>query len=350
MNRKLFLPILLILQIIGLQCLSFFSEFIEKCYSNGLYPIIAAFSRTIFGWIPFSFGDIIYGIVIVWSLRWLYKNRKATWKTKTLSILSFVSIAYFAFHFLWAFNYYRLPLSQKMNLKTDYTQEQLVVFTKKLIAKTNEVHLQITKDTALKITVPYEQQEIFKKALNGYNELATIHPEFKYENPSQKTSLMSTALTYMGFGGYLNPFTNEAQVNSLIPLYNFPTTSCHEMAHQIGYGSESECNFIGFLASHHNPDSYFQYSGYTYALRYCLSNIGVKDEKQLNSLLKTINPGVLKNFQESEIFWDSHQSFIDQGFEIFYDNFLKINQQKDGMESYSKFVNLLVNYYEDKEL
>ena len=36
--------------------------------------------------------------------------------------------------------------------------------------------------------------------------------------------------------------------------------------------------------------------------------------------------------------------------DYFYDNFLKMNQQKDGMESYSKYVNLLVNYYKDKKL
>ncbi|MBX9806659.1 MAG: DUF3810 family protein, partial [Flavobacteriaceae bacterium] len=40
---------------------------------------------------------------------------------------------------------------------------------------------------------------------------------------------------------------------------------------------------------------------------------------------------------------------IDKGFHAFYDNFLKMNQQKDGMEGYSKFVNLMVNYYKVKD-
>jgi hypothetical protein len=35
---------------------------------------------------------------------------------------------------------------------------------------------------------------------------------------------------YMGFSGYLNPFTNEAQVNYLGPMYTFPATTCREMA------------------------------------------------------------------------------------------------------------------------
>jgi capsule polysaccharide export protein KpsC/LpsZ len=45
------------------------------------------------------------------------------------------------------------------------------------------------------------------------------------KNRSVKKSLLSLPLTYMGFAGYLNPFTNEAQVNDKIPMYNFPTTT-----------------------------------------------------------------------------------------------------------------------------
>ena len=331
--------------------LSFFPEYVEKYYSNGLYPYISGFSRTLLGWISFSVGDVIYGIFTVWVLFGLKKHWKTTtWKEKTISTLSFVSVTYFLFHFLWALNYYRLPLFEKMQIKTEYTNEQLVNFTKKLIAKTNETQFQITQDTAKKVINPFSHQEIFDKSINGYQNLARKHSYFKYQIPSQKESLLSYPLTYMGFGGYLNPFTNEAQVNNKIPMYHFPATVCHEMAHQLGYGSESECNFIGFLASAENKNLYFRYSGYTHALRYCLINIEMKDEQQLKKLMLTIHPGVLKNFQESEDFHKKYQTIIDDAFEIFYDNFLKMNQQKDGMESYSKFVDLLVNYYEKKAL
>ncbi|MES2811457.1 MAG: DUF3810 domain-containing protein [Bacteroidota bacterium] len=350
MNRKPLLPLLLIVQIIGLQCLSFFPAAVEKYYSNGLYPIISRLFRSIFGWLPFSFGDLLYGILIIWALFWLFKNRKTSLKSKVIGVISFMSVVYFAFHFLWAFNYYRLPLFAKMNIKTEYSDAQLFNFTQKLIAKTNAVQLAIMKDSTKKVVTPYSHQEILSKSLNGYQNLSKTYTFFSYTNPSIKTSLFSYPLTYMGFGGYLNPFTNEAQVNNLPPIYNFPATTCHEMAHQMGFASESECNFIGFLASTQNEDLHFKYAGYTYALRYCLANIGAKDEVKFEQLLKTINPGILKNFQESEDFWKSHRSFIDKGFEIFYDNFLKMNQQKDGMDSYSKFVDLLVNYYDGKEL
>ena len=49
-----------------------------------------------------------------------------------------VSIIYFAFHFLWAYNYYRQPLHKNLNLNSDYNTDELVRVTKKLIDKRRE--------------------------------------------------------------------------------------------------------------------------------------------------------------------------------------------------------------------
>jgi hypothetical protein len=353
MQRKYILPLFLIIQIVFLKIIAFFPEFVERYYSNGLYVFISKILRITLGIIPFSVGDLLYGILIVYLFKSIWNTRKTwklNWKNNILKILNVFSVAYFLFHFLWAMNYYRQPLFEKMNIERDYTDADLLDFTQKLIAKTNEIQSQITKNDSLKVVFPYSNEQVFEKNLNGYKTLSNQYPTFTYANPSIKKSLFSLPLTYMGFGGYLNPFTNEAQVNYLMPMYNLPTTSCHEMAHQMGFASESECNFIGFLASVKNKDLYFQYSGYSTALRYCLSNWYARDEKVYDQLLKTVHPGILKNYQESEEFWKQYDTFIDKGFHIFYDNFLKMNQQKDGMQGYSKFLNLLINYYKGKPL
>ncbi|MNF28283.1 hypothetical protein D3C84_89550 [compost metagenome] len=353
MQSKYFLPSFLVVQILVLQIIPFFPEFTEQMYSNGLYPMISGFSRILLGKIPFSVGDCIYFVVIIAILVWFWSKRKSwkrEWKNNMLTVLSFVSVFYFLFHLLWGFNYYRQPLFEKMKIERDYTDADLLVFTKKLIAKTNAIQSQITKNDSLKVVFPYTQEQVFEMNLNGYKNLSKAYSYFSYENLSAKKSIISLPLTYMGFGGYLNPFTNEAQVNYLMPMYNSPTTSCHEMAHQMGYASESECNFIGFMASVKNDDLYFQYSGYSFALRYCLGNWQARDEKIFVQLLKTIHPGILKNYQESEDFWKQYETPIETGFHAFYDNFLKLNQQKDGMEGYSKFVNLMVNYYKTSPL
>jgi hypothetical protein len=347
-KRKYILPLFLLIQIVFLKVIAFFPDVVERFYSNGLYVFISKISRTVFGKIPFSVGDLLYAIAIIYAIYWLIKNRKNGWRNITLSILSCISVVYFAFHFLWAFNYYRVPLFEKMEIKREYTDADLLQFTEKLIVKTNEVQLAITKDKSKKVINPYTQNQVFEMTQNGYDNLSKQHSYFSYSVPSQKKSLLSLPLTYMGFGGYLNPFTNEAQVNDKLPMYGFPNVVCHEMAHQIGFGSESECNFIGFLAGIKNDDLYFQYSAYANALRYCLVNIGVKDQKLFEQLKQKIHPGIIENYRESETFWKQYDTFIDKAFHAFYDQYLKSNQQEDGIDSYNKFVDLLINYYKNK--
>lgn len=348
LKQKYILPLFLVFQIVFLKFLVYFPEFVEKWYSNGLYVYISKISRTLLGKIPFSVGDLIYTIAILYAIYWLIMNRKTGWKNISLNVLSCISVLYFAFHFLWAFNYYRVPLFEKMQISREYTDADLVAFTEKLIVKTNAVQFKITEDKNKKIIVPYTQNQVFEMTQNGYGHLAKQHPYFGYSIPSQKKSLLSLPLTYMGFGGYLNPFTNEAQVNDKLPMYGFPNVVCHEMAHQIGFGSESECNFIGFLAGIKNDDLYFQYSAYANALRYCLGSIAAKDEKLFEQLKLKVHPGIIENYRESEAFWKQYDTFIDKAFHAFYDQYLKSNQQEDGIDSYSKFVDLLINYDKTK--
>jgi len=353
MQKKYYLPLGLLIQIVLVQLISFFPEFIESFYSNGLYTSISNFSRIIFGFIPFSIGDFGYLFAIVFLIIGYIKNRKIiklSWKDRSLKILSYFSVFYFFFNILWGLNYYRVPLFEKLKIEKEYSNEDLLKFTKLLIAKTNSIHSQITQNDSLKVFFPYSQEQVCEMNLNGYQSLSKQIPSLNYKHPSIKKSLFSLPLSYMGFSGYLNPFTNEAQVNDKIPMYNFPTTLTHEMAHQLGYASESEANFIGFLASINNENLYFQYSGYNHALHYCLSNWKFNDEVQFKKLLKTVHSGIIKNYKESEDFWNKYESFVETGFHVFYDRFLKMNQQKDGIDGYSRFVDLLVNYYKNKDL
>lgn len=352
-NKKTIIALLLIPQYFLIKLLSHYPEFVEDYYSNGLYPIISKGFRYVLGWLPFSFGDFIYIFAIIYGLRWGFKNRKRLRKdTKQwfVDVFAALSLIYFAFHLFWGLNYYRLPLHKNLNLKHDYTTEQLVFVTEKLIEKSNEIHLKITKNDTLKVDMPFSKPEVFKQTLNGYENLKRTFPHLEYHSKSVKKSLYSYPLTYMGFSGYLNPLTNEAQVDGLIPIYKFPTTTAHEMAHQLGYAAENEANFIGFLATINNDNIYFKYTGYTFGLRYCLNEIYRRDEALYESIIVTLNIGVLKNYEEIRLFWEAHQNPAEPIFKLFYSNFLKANSQSKGMESYSYVVALLVNYFEDNPI
>lgn len=352
-NKKLALVIFLVVQILFIQIIKNFPEFVEQYYSNGIYIFISKLMRYSFGWIPFSVGDLFYTFAGIYIIRWLILNRKRIYKDTInwlLDVGATVSLAYFAFHILWAYNYYRPALYQTLNIDAEYTTEALVEFTERLIEKSNAIHTQIAPNDSAKVEMPFTKAEVFKRMQNGYVKLSEDYPQFTYQPRSIKKSIYSIPLTYMGFSGYLNPFTNEAQVDGLIPTYKFPTTSCHEAAHQIGYAAENEANFIGCLAAINNEDIYFKYSGYTFGLRHCLMEIFRRDKELYYTMLETVNKGILKNYIEVDEFWKSYENPLEPIFEKTFDSFLKANNQADGMKSYSYVVALLVNYYGDKPL
>ena len=79
-SRNKILTILLFVQIAIVYFLSKFPDIIERFYTNGIYIGISSFLRTLFGWIPFSVGDIIYTSLIVLIIRFLIlfiKNKKS---------------------------------------------------------------------------------------------------------------------------------------------------------------------------------------------------------------------------------------------------------------------------------
>lgn len=353
LSLKTGIAISLIPQILLVKWLGTHPDWIETYYSQGIYPVISKTFRFLLGWVPFSVGDILYFLLLVLALGYLYRNRRPILKNKMhflRDVIMVLSIAYFTFHFMWGLNYYREPLSTKLQLKESTDYEELVSFTKLLIKKTNTVHLEITRDSAIQVGIPYSQSEIFKKSDIGYQQLSLKHPFLEYSRPSVKTSLFSKALTYMGYAGYLNPFTNEAQVNGLLPNFRFPVVAGHEMGHQLGYSAENETNFIGYLVTANNSDIYFQYAAYAYALGYCLNDIRRGDIETFDAVLKDLNGGVKLNFQEMNDFWNKHENPMEPVFKSIFNSFLKANNQAKGIQSYNAVVSLLVAYHKQHPL
>lgn len=341
------LALLLPIQIGCINLLSRFPDFVENYYSRGLYPVISKTERFLLGWIPFSIGDLLYAFLVVMVLRWFYFRFKTRFKSPKkwiLEALASLSVLYFFFHFLWGFNYYRLPLHKTLEIETGYTTEELAEYTERLIQKANSIHFQITGDDSLKVDIPYNRSEIRKTTVEGYQQIQREFPELDYEQRSLKPSLFSIPLTYMGFNGYLNPLTNEAQVNNKLPKFKLPSTASHEVGHQMGFAKENEANFIACLVTMQHPDIYFRYGGTTFALRYCLSELYFRDCELAEGIAKKINYGIKLNYLEMERFWEAYENPMEIFFKVFYGSYLKVNNQPEGMRSYTYVVGLLVNY------
>lgn len=338
----------LFVQILFVQITSRYPNFIEKYYSNGIYKGISVFYRTALGWIPFSIGDVLYMLFAFVFIRFIYvifRDKMTELRSYRLSVGAALSVLYFLFYFSWGMNYYRIPLAEKLELEREnYSTESLNQFTLNTIEMVNQLHTTVVKNDSMPYRIPYSKQELYKMTKAGYNELSKTHKNFKYQVPSVKHTLISIPLTYMGFAGYLNPFTGEAQVNSKIPLYTYPFTISHEVAHQLGYAAENEANFIGYLACVSHKDSYIQLAGNVTALKYLLSELRKRDNALYQKAMALIHKGIQINFRESYDFWQSFENPWEPIFKKSYNVYLKANKQKSGIKSYSYMVDLLINY------
>ncbi|HFX18122.1 MAG TPA: DUF3810 domain-containing protein, partial [Flavobacteriales bacterium] len=264
--------ILWLMTIFILKGLSLSPEFIETVYARSLYPIIAIVNRWFASFFSFSIGDLLYfwGFsYLIYQFLLLVKQFKNP-GPQILKISNFLLQTVWIFYLSWGLNYYRQPLSHLLNLKADkYTAEQLLQVTDSLISRSNNLQLKLAGNDTMAVKIPYGLNRILEKTPDGYKAIEN-YIKTTYKVACIKASMFSKQISYMGVSGYLNPFTGEAQVNKFYPKVFLPDIASHEVAHQLGFAPENEANFLGYLASTHQSDRYFKYSGNISALYYFL--------------------------------------------------------------------------------
>jgi hypothetical protein len=352
-KKHLLLSLLLPIQIILVQVAGEYPAFIELYYSNGVYPIISRFLRLLFGWVPFSVGDLMIAILSFTFFRFIYrliKSRFKNWIPKAFHLTAILSGIYFCFYLFWGLNYYRAPLGETLAYnQKEYSTNQLISTTNYVVEQLNFYQHLITHNDSLKVENPYSQEEMYLMAIAGYQNLEADFPMLTYKSPSVKSSLMSLLQTYNGTSGYFNPLTGEAQVNDRIPKTGYPTTTCHEMAHQIGFAAENEANFVGFLAAKYNDDVYFKYASYRMAFAYLIGEVRKRDRQAFTEIWKKAHKGIRKDFKNSATFWQSYKNPFEPLVKKGYNAYLKANKQDNGTASYSYVVDLLISYFKTQD-
>jgi len=322
-------------------------DWVERWYSQGLYPWVSGFFRMLYGWVPFSVGDVLYFALGALGIGYLIRHGRRIrthFRAALRDLVAALAVLHFTFYLLWGLNYFRVPLSSSLGLDETYTQPELLALTGELVREANALQAHLAGDSLSPVRPPYSRNEILRKTVASYDFLAGEEPRFRYERASLKASLFSTLLSYMGYGGYLNPFTGEAQVNARLPLFRFPVVSGHEVGHQLGYSAENETNFIGYLATREHPDPYFRYSAATFALSYCLAEVDRRDSLARKALMRSLHPGVRANYAEVQAFWERYQNPMEPVFKALFNSYLEANRQKGGIASYNRIVALLVAY------
>lgn len=334
-----------------IKIFSSFPVSVERYYSDGIYPVISSTQRILLGWIPFSMGDILYGAIIIYLIAKVIKfirktRRKEIHRSYLLhvgkKILTASLLVYILFNLLWGLNYNRIGMAKQLQLtRGEVLIPDLMNVMQQIVYRINTLDSSArTNRVALN-----RKKHLFSGSVFSYKTLAQQNHLFRYAHVSVKPSLYSYLGNYMGFTGYYNPFSGEAQVNTTVPVYILPFTTCHEIGHQLGYAKESEANFAGYLSASSSDNPEFRYSAYfdlyLYGRRYVYLLDSLKG-KQLDSQL---NPGVRRDIDELRNFNKRHANPVERVIDLLYSQFLKANQQPAGRVSYSEVIVWVIAYY-----
>lgn len=338
---------------------SLFPEQVEQLYSLGIYPALASTLRILTRWVPFSVGDILYAWVclilligLLRLIRLLYRREltRARLILMGLNFLSTVLWVFIVFQLMWGLNYHRLGIAHQLRInKNTYTKEEVTSLAHRLIDKLNECRRQIGDSVLPSPSL----DTLYREAYRSYQTASYEYEFLNYRNRSVKPSLYSGIADYMGFTGYYNPFTGEAQLRTDVPRVLIPYITLHEMAHQLGYASESEANFVGYLAALASRNVYVRYSVYldlfSYAQGEQVRMYGKeKDYSQFEAVLLqnrlSLDTLVKKDRKEIREFFYKRRNRISPAVSSLYDQYLKLNKQWEGLNSYNEVVGWLIAY------
>lgn len=336
--------------IVLIKILSNQHNWVEKYYTLHIYQKIATTQRTLFGWLPFSIGDVLYTVLIisicyflVWFVLALIKQKLHITQifpfcAKTIYIALWVFIL---FEVLWGLNYSRLGIANQLQLSnTQYTENELKETICILAEELNATRLQLGDSNYI---YPKEDS-IFKLAIQSYEKSTTTFPFLQYQPVSVKKSLLSELVNYAGYSGYYNPLTGEAQINNDLPKFITPFVVCHEMAHQLGYASESEANFVGYLTASQSSSALLRYSA-LYEL-FAVANGTLMDVDFWSAFLnlQSLNNLVKKDRKTYRDYILGKQNKVEPVIKKVYDQYLKANQQQSGINSYDEVVGWVIAY------
>lgn len=301
----------------------------------------------------FSLGDIFYLLLIAMAIFFLvfllinlFKKNNKKVELYLKSLIYFIGSFYLYFHLIWGFNYYKTPIKDSYDVELNSLNE-LKILAEIYFLKSMAYRSQVEEDENGVFRMNISAEEINDLISQSADNISSQYPELRLNanvGVNIKSSLFSEVFSHLGVSGYYNPFTNEGQYNTSVPHTKLLFTQLHETAHQWGFATEDEANFVGFLlglGSQHNDMLYV--SNYR-AMRSILNRIYWYDPLFVKNYVENRYSEGMKRDRDYEIeIVMKYSGKTEEAFSFMNEAFLKLNNQ-EGLESYGRFVELLVGY------
>ena len=231
-----------------------------------------------------------------------------------------------------------------------YTDRELIQVRNHIVEELNALTEELERDENGFLVYQGDMKQEAVRAMQGLGEEYELLSGYY---PRAKGIAASDFLSQQYMMGYYFPFSMEANYNTSMYVANVPATLCHELAHLKGFIYEDDANFIGFLACISSDDPFYRYSGYLSVLGYVekeYKKASGKEEFDCLSIAKSVRSDDI--FLTSEA-WERVEekavvetAVVKAASNQFTETTLVINGVSDGMKSYSRVVQLLLEYYD----
>lgn len=341
-----------------------FSDF----YVQKIFPIISLPLMWLSGLFPFAVGEwlIIVGILIVLLgmpaiITLLIVKRKDKPARKrigafALRFVLWVTLYIFVTETLNCFIMYQCSTFSSRYFKETEHNEELLLDTLEAVAiKVSDLHDNFTRDEEGYIVL---NKDYRPECIDAMKNTAAMYSQLSGYYPTPKPIFNSFFMSQEGVIGLYIPFTMEATFNQDTQDIAKPSTICHELAHLKGIIQEDEANFVSMVVCFLSQNDAVRYSGYLDALYYLYADakklVGTEYEDEYYRVISIVPSVVWSNDVTSfkADYWEENKDkeiiptdTVEAVSEALTDATLQLNGVEDGILSYYRVVELLMDYY-----
>ncbi len=328
-----------------------FAEFMVEHIVNPIKRAIGTFTALF----TFSMAEVVWVIFIIFIITFIIKGvikiKKAQKGTKILiAICKILNLCTIAFTICtlailsWGINYYiESPVTQMGVAQQEITVEQLEEATLLFINKINSVADKVERDENGAFNK--DVSELFDESVSVFDNLQSEYPHLYWPQTQAKPMFFSYFMSILNYTGFYFSYTSEANVNDEQPLCFLPSTIAHELAHLRGVAQEQDANFLAILACETSGNANYEYSGYMLAYLHLSNELYKADKQAWENAYENLSELAKLDLYINNQYWAQFETPVAEVADIVYESYLQSNGQEDGLQSYGRVVDLLVDYY-----
>lgn len=318
------------------------ADTVERYFSRGWYPFLQAHLTAWSNRTPVSLFDVLVVVVpLIWLIAWARWIR-ASWRSRSVRPVAralgvtvvAAAVIYLWFLAAWGLNYARVPLETVVG----YDASRVTDAALRALANRATDAVNATYAAGHATGFP-EQTEIPAGLATAFHDVERQLGRPRAITPSRpKRTLLAPFFRASGVDGMHAPFLLETLLNPDLTAPERPAVLAHEWAHLAGYAPEDDASFVGLLAAlRADPGS--RYSAWLALFDDVVSQLP-RDEQR--ALVARLDAGPAADRRAIAARLQALNRTVSRASWQTYDQYLKAQGVREGLQSYSRVVQLLL--------